>query len=162
LSQFLSNDTLSFLATKPYTVLISIYDFCLFLQFDWEAAVREIDSACEAVAASTSSWQPHAASMSDTCSKPSSSKMGGKVRQSTLERFVDSFTKRRKGDEGFVQRIRETSVGVSDVQREENSELEHQIPSVAIDPEAAKTWIYPSTFCFLLFACMIGQIPFGS
>lgn len=71
------------------------------------------------------------------------------MRQSTLERFVDSFTKRRKGNEGFVKsRICETGVGVSDVQREENTGVEQQIASVAIDPEAAKTWIYPSKFWF--------------
>ncbi|KAJ4819037.1 ATP-dependent DNA helicase mph1 [Rhynchospora pubera] len=118
--------------------------------FDWEAAVREIDSACEAVAAaaSTSSRQPVdvSASTSATCPKPSCGKVGGKVRQSTLEKFVDSFTKRRKGEDGFVSpKVLETNLGVSDVQREENIgvEVEPQIPSVAIDPEAAKTWIYP-------------------
>lgn len=83
------------------------------------------------------------------------------MRQSTLERFVDSFTKRTMVNEGFVKsRICEASVSVSDVQREENTGVEDQIPSVAIDPEAAKTWIYPSNFCVsLLFAPIIGQIP---
>lgn len=113
--------------------------------------MREIDLACEAATASSSIRQPPGATTSDACAKPSSSKLGGKVRQSTLEKFVDSFAKRRKENEGLVKsRVSETKVGASGVATEGCMGSEHQSPSVSVDTEAAKTWIYPSNFCFSL------------
>ncbi|KAJ3671654.1 hypothetical protein LUZ60_007733 [Juncus effusus] len=134
--------------------------------FDWEAAVREIDSACEAAASTSSRYTSNACVKTGTGSGNGTKMVGtgtgtSTVRQSTLERFVNSFTKRRKGNEGFVKsRVGETSAQRGDfngsdkarvcgstVERKDNinnnNGAEFQVPFVQVDPEAAKTWIYP-------------------
>nr|CAD1842023.1 unnamed protein product [Ananas comosus var. bracteatus] len=115
--------------------------------FDWDAAVREIDSACRVASTSTSDRQgfaaPPAASSSAPESRPKPAKINGKARQLTLERFVDSFTKRKKiGDGPFGSRIWERDAPV-DQGKEGNPGAGDEPPAVRIDLEAAKTWIYP-------------------
>lgn len=109
--------------------------------FDWEAAVREIDSACEAVAASSTSVQdadfrPSPAGVG-AGARPMPAKPNGKARQSTLDRFVDSYLKRRH-DRAHGHRSPDRG----------NSSVETGIgdgdPQNSIDVDAAKTWIYPS------------------
>ncbi|WVZ53853.1 hypothetical protein U9M48_004741, partial [Paspalum notatum var. saurae] len=74
--------------------------------FDWEAAVREIDIACALASAPASAPaaapahhplpprhpEPPAAARQH---RPPAAAGGGAARQATLDRFVDSFTKRR-------------------------------------------------------------------
>ncbi|KAH7681035.1 RNA helicase protein [Dioscorea alata] len=108
--------------------------------FDWEAAVREIDSACEAVATSSTyvqdaDFRPSPAGVG-AGARAMVAKPNGKARQSTLDRFVDSYLKRRHyrahGDRSPERGNSsvETGIGNGD-------------PQIGIDVEAAKTWIYP-------------------
>ncbi|KAJ0976925.1 hypothetical protein J5N97_012399 [Dioscorea zingiberensis] len=108
--------------------------------FDWEAAVREIDSACEAVAAASIShedadFRPDVAGVADGA-RPKPAKPNGKARQSTLDRFVDSYLNRRH-DRAHGHRSKELG----------NPPVEFGsgdgVPQISIDLEAAKTWIYP-------------------
>ncbi|KAM0939987.1 putative RNA helicase [Dioscorea sansibarensis] len=108
--------------------------------FDWEAAVREIDSACEAVAGSSTSVQdadfrPSPAGVVDGA-RPMPAKPNGKARQSTLDRFVNSYLKRRH-DKAHGHRSPERG----------NPSVEPGIgdgdPQISIDVEAAKSWTYP-------------------
>ena len=90
----------------------------LFLQFDWEAAVREIDLAYLKSLNPSSSSSTHFTN--DNGTKPAK-------RQSTLDRFIDRSTPDPPvvSDPSF-------ECGTND-----------NTPSVGIDPETAKTWIYP-------------------
>ncbi|RCV37375.1 hypothetical protein SETIT_8G057700v2, partial [Setaria italica] len=80
--------------------------------FDWDAAVREIDEACAARASASASapapahhplppWPPEP-SATAPLHRPPAAVGSGAARQSTLDRFVDSFTKRRREKEGPV------------------------------------------------------------
>ncbi|KAL6870796.1 hypothetical protein ACP4OV_014644 [Aristida adscensionis] len=76
--------------------------------FDWDAAVREIDEACAlasaAAAASSSAPAPAPApvqprpgpSATAPPRRPPAAAAGAGARQSTLDRFVDSFTRRQR------------------------------------------------------------------
>ncbi|OEL13230.1 Fanconi anemia group M protein [Dichanthelium oligosanthes] len=77
--------------------------------FDWDAAVREIDEACALASASASAPapapvhhplppRPPEPSATAPLHRPPAAG-GGAARQSTLDRFVDSFTKRRQEKE---------------------------------------------------------------
>ncbi|URD88705.1 HELICc [Musa troglodytarum] len=111
-------------------------------EFDWEAAVREIDDACQlaSVPASTSNPQGFATPVATTGAPANLWRRGGEGRQSTLDRFVVDFhgTKRTRNDDGdrFGSRGR-------DAKEEQNFVCGDEQPAVDIDLEAAKTWIYP-------------------
>lgn len=120
------------------------FSFFLHQDFDWEAAVREIDVACgEAIKQSssgvttTTSATIYRNSNLHTGSypkiennKPSSS------RQSTLDRFI--------GSTGLKSTNQDARHDAQD-KVECNDE---RVSDVSIDPEAAKTWIYPG-ICLL-------------
>ncbi|XP_064995810.1 DEAD-box ATP-dependent RNA helicase FANCM-like isoform X2 [Musa acuminata AAA Group] len=111
-------------------------------EFDWEAAVREIDDACQLASASTSTSNPQGfATPVATAGAPANLwRRGGEGRQSTLDRFVVDFhgTKRTRNDDGnrFGSRGREAK-------EEQNVVGGDEHLAVDIDLEAAKTWIYP-------------------
>ncbi|XP_051179872.1 DEAD-box ATP-dependent RNA helicase FANCM isoform X1 [Lolium perenne] len=135
--------------------------------FDWEAAVREIDSACALASASTPAVsnpapprQPSPYPPPGPAPSAAAPFSHGPSRQSTLDRFVDSFTKRQLAKERpppapvvpvaaavppasragrFAARPDEgcsRSAG-----REEVAE---GACAVALDHEAVQTWIYPT------------------
>ncbi|KAI3780438.1 hypothetical protein L2E82_10419 [Cichorium intybus] len=107
--------------------------------FDWEAAVREIDVACNEATKQSSSGvtttsatiyrnsNPHTSSCPKVeNNKPSSS------RQSTLDRFIGST-----GLKSANQDVKR------DAQDNVECNTDERFSDVSIDPEAAKTWIYP-------------------
>lgn len=103
--------------------------------------MREIDSACHITSTATSNLKDSSASIRR--SFPNPAKINGKVRQSTLERFVDSFTKRKKGNKDFPRsHVQEKNVPVDPGKDGDLGEGDAS-PAVKIDLEAAKTWIYP-------------------
>ncbi|RLM58379.1 uncharacterized protein C2845_PM18G02260 [Panicum miliaceum] len=99
----------------PQPPPVAVDDFYDDDGFDWEAAVREIDEACARASASASFSAPAPAPApvhhplpprppepSPTAPlhrPPTAAAGGGTARQSTLDRFVDSFTKRRQEKE---------------------------------------------------------------
>ncbi|XP_022718257.1 DEAD-box ATP-dependent RNA helicase FANCM [Durio zibethinus] len=93
-------------------------------EFDWEAAVREIDKACEN-ANSSSHFAP-------SPPLPQFSKKNTS-RQSTLDRFIGKVGPRLSYDNHRTIEV-EVDVGV---------EAEERVSPVHIDADAAKTWIYP-------------------
>ncbi|KAJ9550475.1 hypothetical protein OSB04_014520 [Centaurea solstitialis] len=104
--------------------------------FDWDAAVREIDVVCNQATTNKLEEAPFGSCnlppmASSSCpnkienNKPSSS------RQSTLDRFI-GFTGLKSSNQDVKHDAKE------------NSERDNGcVSSVSIDPEAAKTWIYP-------------------
>ena len=94
----------------------------LFLQFDWEAAVREIDLAC-LKSVNPSSSSTHFTNGNGT--KPAK-------RQSTLDRFIARADNKPPPPDPPVVSDPSFECGTND-----------NTPSVGIDPETAKTWIYP-------------------
>lgn len=97
----------------------------LFQEFDWEAAVHEIDVACENTNKSSASSLPI----------DHSHKKLGTSRQSTLDKFMGTTSVRTENQSG----------------RDRNSYKEggdEGASCVKIDPEAAKTWIYPGFICY--------------
>ena len=104
-------------------------------EFDWEAAVREIDSACQRAPASTSGRE----NVVERGSR--SSKAGGydrDPRQTTLDCFVGS--RGILSNEGLRRSGCDPPGKVMDGG---NKLSDDQISSVSIDLDAAKTWIYP-------------------
>ncbi|KAM7507593.1 hypothetical protein LguiA_018046 [Lonicera macranthoides] len=92
-------------------------------EFDWEAAVHEIDVACENTNKSSASSFPI----------DHSHKKLGTSRQSTLDKFMRTTSVRTENQSG----------------RDRNSykeEGDEGASCVKIDPEAAKTWIYPANY----------------
>lgn len=120
-------------------------------EFDWEAAVREIDDACQLASASTSTSNPQGfATPVATAGAPANLwRRGGEGRQSTLDRFVVDFhgTKRTRNDDGnrFGSRGREAK-------EEQNLVGGDEQLAVDIDLEAAKTWIYPGRIAWIFSA----------
>lgn len=120
-------------------------------EFDWEAAVREIDDACQLASASTSTSNPQGfATPVATAGAPANLwRRGGEGRQSTLDRFVVDFhgTKRTRNDDGnrFGSRGREAK-------EEQNLVGGDEQLAVDIDLEAAKTWIYPGRIQWIFSA----------
>lgn len=106
----------------PYFKFICFF----FLQFDWEAAVREIDLAC------LKSLNPSSSSSSnkDNVTKPAK-------RQSTLDRFIARPDHYPPPPDPPV---------FSDPNFDNDNS-----PCVGIDPETAKTWIYPGLKDFISF-----------
>lgn len=107
-----------------------------FQDFDWEAAVKEIDVTCLSGihSASSHSLHPSDASAETPSSFPFSkeNEKRGTSRQSTLHRFiVNPNAKPRKISLDVEQPVEDPSL------------VEHSVGLVDIDEEAAKTWIYP-------------------
>lgn len=111
-------------------------------EFDWEAAVTEIDLAClktsNASSSSCSHFTPLAhPPITGNVTKPPA------IRQSTLDRFI-----------GRTEHKPENQV-VSEPNFDEFECGNDKSPLVGIDPETAKTWIYPGlgdcNFMILLF-----------
>ncbi|KAH9692064.1 DEAD-box ATP-dependent RNA helicase FANCM [Citrus sinensis] len=89
-------------------------------EFDWEAAVREIDTACQSSKPSTSN-----STNFNLCSK--ANKKPSTSKQSTLDKFFGNVGPKPQGTEEF----------------NEGSSFDESLCHVQIDAEAAKTWIYP-------------------
>ncbi|KDO83873.1 hypothetical protein CISIN_1g037446mg, partial [Citrus sinensis] len=89
-------------------------------EFDWEAAVREIDTACQSSKPSTSN-----STNFNLCSK--ANKKPSTCKQSTLDKFFGNLGPKPQGTEEF----------------NEGSSFDESLCHVQIDAEAAKTWIYP-------------------
>ncbi|KAG0499746.1 hypothetical protein HPP92_004437 [Vanilla planifolia] len=108
--------------------------------FDWEAAVFEIDFACQ-------SATPDASDVGNVIPITPLPSTGGfcpsEARQSTLDRFVINFTKRRgiinNQSEAFPQEFIAGAFGKENDPFHAGDEAQ----TVSIDLEAAKTWIYP-------------------
>ncbi|XP_049937109.1 uncharacterized protein LOC116266800 isoform X3 [Nymphaea colorata] len=117
--------------------------FHLQLEFDWEAAVKEIDDACERVALASIADEPVRSVASENQDgnfrdgkfpffyRPKSS---NGARQSTLDGFVGSSKKFGDGPESSSR----ATMAVDDGEN----------LYVSIDPETAKTWIYPGKIIF--------------
>lgn len=107
--------------------------------FDWEAAVKEIDTACEIASANpdTILENPEAVAMAKPNPNPNL-----KRKQSTLDRFVDSFRKRRTEIGGSSKdcNFKRPDIDCTDV---DNTGAEGGESEVKIDLDAAQTWIYP-------------------
>ncbi|CAM0874689.1 unnamed protein product [Alopecurus aequalis] len=140
--------------------------------FDWEAAVREIDSACaltsaSKVAVSNSAPPPPQPSAAPPLAPAPSAAApffhgpsAGGTRQSTLDRFVDSFTKRQAAKDKTTPAPAAPVVaavppasrgGHSGVRADEGcswrvgeEDVAEGACAVALDHEAAQTWIYPT------------------
>ncbi|XP_059630912.1 DEAD-box ATP-dependent RNA helicase FANCM [Cornus florida] len=98
-------------------------------EFDWEAAVREIDVACEKTKPSTSLpiEHPH-----QVFTKNKTQKKHGSSRQSTLDHLIGKAVPK--------PRVEKWDVRDRDQERIESDEI---VSCINIDAEAAKTWIYP-------------------
>ncbi|RRT73676.1 hypothetical protein B296_00014111 [Ensete ventricosum] len=136
---------------RPQTLTLTLRTISLPQEFDWEAAVREIDDACQLASASTSTSNPQcfATPVATTGAPANLWRRGGEGRQSTLDRFVVDFhvTKRTRNDDGdrFGSRGREAK-------EEQNLVGGDEQPAVNIDLEAAKTWIYPGRIAWIFSA----------
>ncbi|XP_022939321.1 DEAD-box ATP-dependent RNA helicase FANCM isoform X3 [Cucurbita moschata] len=109
--------------------------------FDWEAAVKEIDVACLSGIHSASSRSlyssllasPHAsAENSASFPSPEENEKRGTSRQSTLHRFIiNPNAKSQKKTPEVEEPVQDRAL------------VEDSVCLVDIDQEAAKTWIYP-------------------
>lgn len=112
-----------------------------FQDFDWEAAVKEIDVACLSGIHSASSRSLHSsllaspdASAENPASFPSpeENEKRGTSRQSTLHRFIiNPNAKSQKKTPEVEEPVQDRAL------------VEDSVCLVDIDQEAAKTWIYP-------------------
>nr|XP_009619792.1 DEAD-box ATP-dependent RNA helicase FANCM isoform X1 [Nicotiana tomentosiformis] len=112
-------------------------------EFDWDLAVKEIDGALEATAISNRPFSSNFASTSHSNHQikethkypfaPSSS------RQSTLDKFFQNSTKQDN-------RNRLGEKNENDFESCGPSKSSYGPSDVKIDPEAAKTWIFPVNF----------------
>lgn len=132
--------------------------------FDWEAAVQEIDLACSNLPPTTTVENPTSNSSKLNCnvgvaSNPSTSvhKKGNlnagfasfpsTTKQSTLDRFIGNSGSKPQEEVGVYSNINyNDGNGNGGVVECEGVEAPNEF--VKIDPEAAKTWIYPGCFCF--------------
>ncbi|KAL5973593.1 hypothetical protein ACLOJK_030246 [Asimina triloba] len=113
------------------------------VEFDWEAAVREIDVACQG-AASTSNTEiigNSEAFMDLVCDRaPPKFKKPCHARQSTLDALVRTYRKQQAGSCKLGSNGGSVSYGGDD---DGSMGAEDESVSANIDLEAAKTWIYP-------------------
>ncbi|EOA39492.1 hypothetical protein CARUB_v10008097mg [Capsella rubella] len=91
--------------------------------FDWEAAVKEIDLACLKSSIPSSSSSTHFTPLAKPLAK----------RQSTLDRFIGRTEHKPENQVASEPNFDEFDCGG-------NNDMS---PLVRIDPETAKTWIYP-------------------
>ncbi|XP_068662265.1 DEAD-box ATP-dependent RNA helicase FANCM isoform X2 [Aristolochia californica] len=104
-------------------------------EFDWDAAVREIDVACGGIALNSNQVEPSGvipgnATKTDVVCPKTKNGVGG--RQTTLDKFIGSKALREKFHSN------ESNACKGDANLEPNDG-----PYAKIDLEAAKTWIYP-------------------
>ncbi|KAF0902518.1 hypothetical protein E2562_017916 [Oryza meyeriana var. granulata] len=130
--------------------------------FDWEAAVREIDRRCAVASASAASDsdtppEPSAAAASRpdpsvTASAPFPRAPAAGARQSTLDRFVESFTRRQMAKEWgspvpapppAAMAVPPSGARWRPGDRASEG-CSHMPCAVALDHEAVQTWIYPT------------------
>ncbi|KAL3503905.1 hypothetical protein ACH5RR_033746 [Cinchona calisaya] len=121
-------------------------------EFDWEAAVREIDVACAQTTASVSTLNPKTEETHKRLvpNKPNSFPSSS-TRQSTLDRFIGIASNSKwKPQEnlsyGFPRNNNNynyKSIISNGGGEEVEGNAEESVSFVKIDPEAAKTWIYP-------------------
>ncbi|KAL1213502.1 DEAD-box ATP-dependent RNA helicase FANCM [Cardamine amara subsp. amara] len=97
-------------------------------EFDWEAAVKEIDLACQKTSIASSSYFT-------PCANPPVTKPPAK-RQSTLDKFIGR-TERNKPPPPENQVVSDPHFDEFECGDDNKSS------SVGIDPETANTWIYP-------------------
>lgn len=105
-----------------FYLFIYFYWFLGLKEFDWEAAVREIDVACQTGKPSSSSCN-----LENHESEKKKKKNGSNSRQSTLHEFVGKEVPRPQKERSW-----------DTVERGDE-----RVCDVEIDAEAAKTWIYP-------------------
>ncbi|XP_058189885.1 DEAD-box ATP-dependent RNA helicase FANCM isoform X2 [Rhododendron vialii] len=98
-------------------------------EFDWEAAVREIDVACQSTNPTISS--PNARTNNSVSSS----------RQSTLDRFIQKAGPSVRSEDRIDREIDQDRVEEIDLDKFQGS---GRVSYVEIDAEAAKTWIYPA------------------
>ncbi|XP_073275949.1 DEAD-box ATP-dependent RNA helicase FANCM isoform X2 [Primulina huaijiensis] len=125
-------------------------------EFDWEAAVRDIDVACEATAPEkltpvNSSSVAHiyfkSNPVQETCRKGECIATISSTRQTTLDKFigVSASNLMQSMEKAEFSNI----VSYGDVTGDNNrvvsecEDIEMSSTFVKIDPEAAKTWVYP-------------------
>ncbi|KAE8022325.1 hypothetical protein FH972_008133 [Carpinus fangiana] len=104
--------------------------------FDWEAAVREIDVACQTTKPSTSHADQFISHFTTPVSNASCSKTkqkAGVSRQSTLDKFVAKAGPPRPQSQNRGAELRD----------QDGVEGDERVSCIDIDPEAAKTWTYP-------------------
>ncbi|KAK8934093.1 hypothetical protein KSP39_PZI014570 [Platanthera zijinensis] len=109
--------------------------------FDWEAAVREIDSACETTIPSTSYGGTSVDIAGGACPRPVLPLC--RARQSTLDSFVSTKAKQKDEDKFCTESDFQDPVAGDIWVRNNPSKPGDGPPAVSIDPEAAKNWIYP-------------------
>ncbi|KAK9758175.1 hypothetical protein RND81_01G212700 [Saponaria officinalis] len=107
--------------------------------FDWDAAVLEIDAACQSTAAATTvdrllvtppqQQLPHVGPSTDVWN-PKLNKQLNNCRQLTLDKFINNGVSTSK-----------PRVEIDEC--DEHIRVPEKVCYVEIDPEAAKTWIYP-------------------
>lgn len=114
-------------------------------EFDWDSAVKEID---EATAISNRPSSSHFASTSHSNQQIKEAHKypfaSSSSRQSTLDKFIQNSTK--NAEKSSREQENRNGFGARN-----GNEGESYGPSyVEIDPEAAKTWIFPGSFfhCF--------------
>ena len=98
--------------------------------FDWEAAVREIDVACQ-----SSSTKAQRIPLVKNGSNHQLNKVQNNCRQLKLDEFLSN---------GVSKSSTVNEVGVRG--KDEEIKVQERGCYVDIDPEAAKTWIYPGIF----------------
>ncbi|CAI0556807.1 unnamed protein product [Linum tenue] len=128
--------------------------------FDWEAAVREIDVACENAKPSSSSfhhsrpssvldldaenrrpagggaWNSEGASNYSSSALVNNGRRTGNCRQMTLDSFVGKAGAGRQVKKWVVEDVEGSAGNMGEVR-------EGGFSCVEIDAEAAKTWVYP-------------------
>ncbi|OMP00248.1 hypothetical protein COLO4_12801 [Corchorus olitorius] len=103
-------------------------------EFDWEAAVREIDKACQTSKPSSNNSSSHFPPPPSAHIPKRNAAMAtavGTSKQSTLDKFIARVGPRPASDKHQT------------VEPEVDVEGDYRVASVDIDMEAAKTWIYP-------------------
>ncbi|KAF3445456.1 hypothetical protein FNV43_RR10632 [Rhamnella rubrinervis] len=94
-------------------------------EFDWEAAVREIDVACQTGKPSSTSCTEESSRFAPPGNHENNKKTGT-ARQSTLDKFIGKA----------VPRLHQESLDIAE-------RGDERVSDIGIDAEAAKTWIYP-------------------
>ncbi|OVA08698.1 Helicase [Macleaya cordata] len=119
-------------------------------EFDWEAAVKEIDVACQGTLASTSRPEEvvvvEEEDFIDTgfqpaqISHPKTKKSCGPARQSTLDKFVQTVDRKY-----FIENrsLSHKKILIDDENGDDFNGGEDTVCYTRVDLEAAKTWIYP-------------------
>ncbi|CAN1175609.1 DEAD-box ATP-dependent RNA helicase FANCM [Linum perenne] len=113
-------------------------------EFDWEAAVREIDVACQNASTSNSSLNhSRPENRASNFSNPlvnNGKRPSGSCKQLTLDSFIGKADPVRQVKKWVVEDTTEGFVGNNDIRAGVSGEGGS---CVEIDREAAKTWIYP-------------------